>query len=88
MVDSANLERVLTLMGDCSRTLYRIFFKTLVIVRCVYFAQYFAKLRENIINSQPADKQPAMAQCFATLMDAIDRTLLTKNRDRYASEMQ
>jgi exportin-7 len=47
--------------------------------------QFFAKLRENIINSQPADKQPAMAQCFANLMDGIDRTLLTKNRDRLVS---
>jgi len=45
--------------------------------------QYFAKLREEIISSLPAEKQAAMVQCFTNLMDGIDRTLLTKNRDRY-----
>jgi len=45
-------------------------------------AQYFAKLREEIIGSLPAEKQAAMVQCFTNLMDGIDRTLLTKNRDR------
>jgi len=44
--------------------------------------QYFAKLREEIISSLPAEKQAAMVQCFSNLMEGIDRTLLTKNRDR------
>lgn len=44
--------------------------------------QYFNKLRETIISSQPADKQQAMAACFENLMDGIERSLLTKNRDR------
>lgn len=44
--------------------------------------QYFNQLRENIIRSQPADKQAAMAQWFENLMDSIERNLLTKNRDR------
>jgi len=39
-------------------------------------------LRENIIRSQPPDKQAAMAQWFENLMDGIERNLLTKNRDR------
>lgn len=44
---------------------------------------YFSQIRENIIRSQPADKQAAMAQWFENLMDGIERNLLTKNRDRY-----
>lgn len=43
---------------------------------------YFSQMRENIIRSQPPDKQPAMAQWFENLMDGIERNLLTKNRDR------
>lgn len=43
---------------------------------------YFNQLRENIIRSQPPDKQAAMAQWFENLMDGIERNLLTKNRDR------
>ena len=46
--------------------------------------QYFNKLRQSIISSQPGEKQAAMVACFESLMDGIDRTLLTKNRDRYA----
>ena len=44
--------------------------------------QYFNKLRESVINAQQTDKQPTMIQCFESLMEGIDRTLLTKNRDR------
>jgi hypothetical protein len=47
--------------------------------------QYFNQLRENIIRSQPPDKQAAMAQWFENLMDGIERNLLTKNRDRLVS---
>jgi len=48
----------------------------------VLYFQYFNQLRENIIRSQPPDKQAAMAQWFENLMDGIERNLLTKNRDR------
>lgn len=44
---------------------------------------YFNQMRQNIIRSQPPDKQAAMAQWFENLMDGIERNLLTKNRDRY-----
>lgn len=47
-----------------------------------YTFQYFNKLRENIVSTQPTTKQPQMVQCFENLMDGIERTLLTKNRDR------
>ena len=44
--------------------------------------QYFNKLRDNIISNQPNDKQQSMALCFENLMNGIDRSLLSKNRDR------
>lgn len=43
---------------------------------------YFNQMRENIIRSQPPDKQTAMVQWFENLMDGIERNLLTKNRDK------
>lgn len=44
--------------------------------------QYFADLRNSIVNSQPPEKQQAMHLCFENLMEGIERNLLTKNRDR------
>ncbi|RZF34199.1 hypothetical protein LSTR_LSTR003609 [Laodelphax striatellus] len=44
--------------------------------------EYFNQLRENIIRSQPPDKQAPMVQLFENLMDSIERNLLTKNRDK------
>lgn len=46
------------------------------------FLQYFADLRNSIVNSQPPEKQQAMHLCFENLMEGIERNLLTKNRDR------
>lgn len=43
---------------------------------------YFNQMRQSIIQSQPPDKQTAMAQWFENLMEGIERNLLTKNRDR------
>lgn len=45
--------------------------------------QYFADLRNSIVNSQPPEKQQAMHLCFENLMEGIERNLLTKNRDRW-----
>lgn len=45
--------------------------------------EYFGKLRDNLIGSQPDDKPVNMRQCFENLMDGVDRTLHVKNRDRY-----
>ncbi|XP_046431531.1 exportin-7 isoform X1 [Neodiprion fabricii] len=49
--------------------------------------EYFNQLRQNIIRSQPVDKQGAMAQWFENLMDGIERNLLTKNRDRFTQNL-
>ena len=48
----------------------------------VCVVQYFADLRNSIVNSQPPEKQQAMHLCFENLMEGIERNLLTKNRDR------
>lgn len=49
--------------------------------------EYFNQLRENIIRSQPVDKQATMAQWFENLMEGIERNLLTKNRDRFTQNL-
>ncbi|XP_021344507.1 exportin-7-like [Mizuhopecten yessoensis] len=49
--------------------------------------EYFNKLRDNIISSQPGDKQQRMVQCFENLMNGIERSLLTKNRDRFTQNL-
>merc|ERR1719334_1736902 len=42
--------------------------------------EYFTSLRETVVASQPADKQAQMKACFDSLMDNVERNLLTKNR--------
>ncbi|XP_067129437.1 exportin-7 isoform X3 [Centruroides vittatus] len=49
--------------------------------------EYFNQLRQTIIQSQPAEKQPVMAQWFENLMEGIERNLLTKNRDRFTQNL-
>jgi exportin-7 len=44
--------------------------------------QYFTELRSEIIASQPVERQAMMSTCFESLMDGVERNLLTKNRDR------
>lgn len=44
--------------------------------------EYFGQLRQSLVSSQPVDKQATMSQWFDSLMDGIERNLLTKNRDR------
>lgn len=49
----------------------------------IYFFQYFNQLRDIILQSQPIDKQPAMAQWFEMLMEGVERNLASRNRERY-----
>ncbi|XP_064599682.1 exportin-7-like [Liolophura sinensis] len=49
--------------------------------------EYFNKLRDSIISSQASEKQRSMMQCFENLMDGIERSLLTKNRDRFTQNL-
>lgn len=41
------------------------------------------QLRDNIIRSQPLDKQQQMTGLFEMLMEGVERNLLTRSRDRY-----
>ncbi|KAI3362505.1 hypothetical protein L3Q82_012795, partial [Scortum barcoo] len=54
---------------------------------CFCVLQYFADLRNSIVNSQPPEKQQAMHLCFENLMEGIERNLLTKNRDRFTQNL-
>ena len=44
--------------------------------------EYFGGLREQMVLSHPPERQPAIRAAFDSLMDGIERNLLTKNRDR------
>merc|ERR1712008_372733 len=48
---------------------------------------YFQNLRDQVISSQQADKRAAMMPWFENLMEGIERTLLTKNRDRFTQNL-
>ncbi|XP_054917475.1 exportin-7-B isoform X1 [Dermacentor andersoni] len=49
--------------------------------------EYFGQLRQSLVSSQPVDKQATMSQWFDSLMDGIERNLLTKNRDRFTQNL-
>ncbi|OXA43995.1 Exportin-7 [Folsomia candida] len=49
--------------------------------------EYFGQLRETVIRNQPVEKQASMAAWFESLMDGIERNLLTKNRDRFTQNL-
>jgi exportin-7 len=49
--------------------------------------EYFGQLRETVVRNQPPEKQAAMVQWFESLMDGIERNLLTKNRDRFTQNL-
>jgi len=44
--------------------------------------QYFQELQSNVIAMQPVEKQEDMVQCFRNLMEGVEPSLITKNRDR------
>ena len=44
--------------------------------------EYFQNLRHQVVTSQPLDKRGPMMSWFDSLMEGIERNLLTKNRDR------
>lgn len=49
---------------------------------CFRLFQYFQELQRNVIAMQPLEKQEDMAQCFRNLMEGVEPSLITKNRDR------
>ena len=63
------LETIVVDLSD-SKSLFSVFF------------QYFKELQRNVIAMQPLEKQEDMAQCFRNLMEGVEPSLITKNRDR------
>nr|XP_034966037.1 ran-binding protein 17 isoform X4 [Zootoca vivipara] len=49
--------------------------------------KYFSELRASLINSQPANKQEVLHQCFSNLMEGVEQSLLVKNRDKFTQNM-
>ncbi|GAB5567143.1 ran-binding protein 17 isoform X7 [Prionailurus iriomotensis] len=49
--------------------------------------KYFSELRASLINSQPLPKQEVLAQCFRNLMEGVEQSLSTKNRDRFTQNL-
>ncbi|XP_067928160.1 exportin-7-like isoform X2 [Watersipora subatra] len=49
--------------------------------------EYFGKLRGTLLANQPIDKQPAMERCFSNLMEGIEYSLLSKNRDKFTQNL-
>ena len=47
-----------------------------------YRLQFFTELERNITQVQAPEKQPRMAECFQDLMENVERSMLSKNRDR------
>ncbi|KAL7019311.1 hypothetical protein ACKWTF_011076 [Chironomus riparius] len=56
-------------------------------VLILLYEDYFRQLRDNIIRSQPLDKQQQMTRLFEILMEGVERNLLTKSRDRFTQNL-
>ena len=47
----------------------------------------FAELKVQIVAVQPAERQQRLAQCFERLMEGVNRTLESKNRDKFTQNL-
>jgi len=47
------------------------------------YEDHFQKLRDSVINSQPASRRSAVTQWFETLMEGVSRNLTQANRDKF-----
>lgn len=52
----------------------------MILSKCILC--FCRSLKENIIRSQPLDKQQTMAHWFDNLMENVERNLSMKNRDK------
>ena len=50
-------------------------------------AGFWDKWHKQIIAEQPAQRQQQFTAAFAKLTDQVDRTLATKNRDRFTKQL-
>ncbi|XP_031627705.1 ran-binding protein 16 isoform X2 [Contarinia nasturtii] len=51
------------------------------------YEDYFRSMKENIIRSQPLDKQQTIAHWFDNLMENVERNLSMKNRDKFSQNL-
>lgn len=51
-----------------------------------FFYSHLRSMKENIIRSQPLDKQQTIAHWFDNLMENVERNLSMKNRDKYVEK--
>jgi len=49
--------------------------------------EFFTELERNITQVQAPEKQPRMAECFQDLMENVERSMLSKNRDRFTQNL-
>ena len=54
---------------------------------CVTTPSAQPKWHKQIIAEQPAQRQQQFTAAFAKLTDQVDRTLATKNRDRFTKQL-
>merc|ERR1712210_125680 len=74
-------------MGTCSRKSPIKLERKCADLKLLLNEDYFQNLRDQVIASQQADKRAAMMTWFENLMEGIERTLLTKNRDRFTQNL-
>lgn len=48
----------------------------------------FRSLKDNILRAQPLDKQQIMAQWFDDLMSGIERSVSSKNKEKYGLKLK
>eukprot|EP00731_Ephydatia_muelleri_P021099 Em0013g826a len=48
---------------------------------------YFQKLRDRVVEMQPAERVSVMAACFDNLMEGIERNLQPRNRDNFTKNL-
>eukprot|EP00794_Sanderia_malayensis_P005744 gene5744-6446_t len=49
--------------------------------------EFFTELERRITQMQSPDKQPRMAECFQDLMENVERSMTSKNRDRFTQNL-
>lgn len=48
---------------------------------------YFSQIRQQVIHSQPVDRQAAVSSCLDKLMTDVKRTIDAKNRDKFTQNL-
>lgn len=49
--------------------------------------KYFTELEQSLVAVQPPNKQQSMVDCFKSLMENVERSLVGKNRDRFTQNL-